>query len=332
MKLVLRKILPGGKLADGEVFEFSDQEIENKLDRLQDVPQEVIHKALFNPSFRIRAKAVSKEIHDVEIAQKYIAQETCHSNLLDFSRLNFFESLPLNTRAELFNKCPDALVWNYSWDDFVHDAKEISQRLEEPFARNFLMHLSIPVKERRDDEDRLWKVSIDGSPVLSDAFDVVSLLRDYPRKDSTQKSKLVEALVHNPDPDIRYNVTNYVEKAEQIKALALDPYFYIREEIIKTSSFAQTDFSVEELMDVIADDPQLAEMVMEKHKDRELIHALCERLAESKILEIRAMAIHRLSHWNLFKDLYEEDEDDVDIAVDADEDELDDDLLEDLDE
>lgn len=335
MKLVLRSILPDGKLADGDVFEFTDQEIEENLEHL-DVPQEVVHKALFNPSYKIRAKAVTEEIHDVAVAQKYISQETCRSNLFTFSRLDFFDSLPLNTRLELFNKCPDAVIWPYSWDNFVYGAKKISQGLEEPFAKKFLLHLSRPLKSRRDEEDRLWTISVDGKSVSQDAFGVVSLLCEHTGKDLTRKRKVIEALVRHPDPDIRYGVVDYVQEPEHIKALAVDPYFYVRRKIIKTSIFAETDFSVEELMDVIADDPRIAEMIIEKHHDRDLIHDLCNSLAESDILEIRAMAIQRLTDWNILEDFNEEDqeanEEDDEIEVDADEDEIDDDFLEDFDE
>jgi len=243
--------------------------------------------------------------------------------------LDFFDSLPLNTRLELFNKCPDAVIWPYSWDDLVYGAKKISQGLKEPFAKKFLLHLCKPLNKRHDEEDRLWTISVDGKPVSPDAFEVVSLLCEHTGQDLTQKRKVIEALVHHPDPDIRYGVIDYVQEPEHIKALAVDPYFYVRRRIIKRSIFAKTDFSVEELMEVIADDPRVAEMVIEKHHDRDLIHDLCTRLAESRVLEIRAMAIQRLFDWNLLEDFSEEDEE---IEVDADEDEIDDDLLEDFDE
>jgi len=319
MKLVLRKILPDGQLADSDVFEFSVHEVEKNLNRLE-VPQEVVHKALFSPSYKIRAKAVTKEIKDVALIQKYISQETCRSNLALLARSENLERLPLKTMIELFNKCPDAVREAYYGNEEVPDACDISLALEDPFARYFMKLLSLPVEKRQEEEYQLWKASFNGEPIPLDAYDLRYALYDNSNEDLDQNNNVIEAMVQHPDPEIREDVVDLADEFFQIRELALDPYFSIRKRVIRTELFAEAHFSVDELLNIISDDPELAKLVIEKHQNHILILELCEQLAESTNLEIRAMAIRQISIWHLIKHLEQESDE---MEVDEDEDDLD---------
>lgn len=300
MQLVLKTILEDGKVADKDVFDFDDDILQKDLDFVE-WPKDYVHKMLFNPSFKIRAMAVEQEPTDIAITEKYISEETCRSNLFDLAFRDIFPLLSVSAQAEVFNKCPEAVERAYislGDDDAVRALlKEVASRLKDPYARCYLeFQLS---KEAQDDPyydfpEKLLECSYNGKPFSMGVRDVITLLESHWYKDSLEKQRVMEAMLNHPVPAIRAAIAKKVSFSGHIKKLAMDPCFSIRLKVTKNKNFEKTTFTVEELLEMISDDPEVAKEVL-NHCDYFVGNRLCEKLAESYVLEIRSMALARLS-------------------------------------
>lgn len=316
MQIVLKTILEDGKVADKDVFDFDD-DLFHKDEVFVEWPKEYVHKMLFDPSFENRAEAVDQEPTDISITERYISEETCRSNLYALVATDIFPKLSVSAQAELFNKCPESVKQAYLLLGYEDKAralvKKVAALVKDPYARGYLeFKLSKEAKENRyfDFSEKLFEASYNGKPFSIGVRSVVTLLESHLYRDSLEGQRVLEAMLNHPVPEIRGAIAERLSYSGHIKKLAMDPCFSIRMKIIKNKKFELTNFTVEELLEVISEDPELAKEVIARCEYFVGIR-LCEKLTESNVLEIRTMALRRLVQKPQYgvKDILEEDED-----------------------
>lgn len=64
----------------------------------------------------------------------------------------------------------------------------------------------------------------------------------------------------------------------------------MREAALRTKAFAQGKFCAQELVEIIGNDPELAELVLDKVREKSVREDLCDALSKSDVTEIRTLA------------------------------------------
>lgn len=317
MQIVLKTILDDGKVADKDVFDFDDDWFHKDL-AFVEWPKDYVHKMLFDPSFENRAEAVKQEPTDISITEKYISEETCRSNLFALAGTDIFPKLSVSAQAELFNKCPESVKQAYFFlgnkDKDRTLVKAVAEHLNNSFARGYLeFKLSKEANEYFDFSEKLFEASFNGKPFSIGVRGVVTLLESLWYGNSIEKQRVIEAMLNHPVPEIRAAIADRVSYSGHIKKLAKDPCFSIRLKVIKNKEFEMMTFTVEELLEIISEDPEVAKEVLD-HCEYFVGKHLCERLAESNVLEIRSMALARLSPkpQHGIEDIPDDDDEEVD--------------------
>lgn len=294
-------------------------------DGLWDIPAELSAKLLCNDSRKIRARAISNPISDLNALEKFIEEETCRNNLNEVVGQELFEKLSIHSLALLFNKSPEALLRASGSEVIAKKESELLPLIRNPEVRFWLSYLSSGGSEE-DCFCEFRSKGVSWEPTKEDLDEIIRSVDKHGTR--TEKQRLLEELLSNRNPYVRALALPYVRNSELLKNLLKDQFFFVREAALRTKAFAQGNFCAQELVEIIGNDPELAELVLDKVREKSVREELCDALSKSDVTEIRTLAngwekIPEEKEDPFLEDILDSSEDFDDIGEDEENDDFD---------
>lgn len=289
MKLIFKKFPKSAKSKKASIFEIEDSVVEDNI-HLLTLPQNWIEELLLKAPFGTRRTLLDQ--HPLKSASKhfahsYIDKENCRSNLTEFSMTGAFDDLPIRKKARLFNKCPDALFAYFKFMTFGKERKKIASRMlsfiTNDFAKKWIDYLA----KGGDIDDLLVEAEHNDETWTVEFCDLLSFIQFLYK--GADRRKIFNIIKTHPHPEIRQWLASETDDLEELRDLSLDDCFSVRKEVLQNKLFSRSNFSTEELIKIVDDDPELLCLVLINYKDKCQLEDLCKKISQTADPEMEEM-------------------------------------------